>query len=192
MKNSSEMNGKVLLPGTEKQSDLLIRTVPGPVNRILVIGAGTAIPALFLRDNYKAEVTIIVEDEDSLITDRLRVKGEENLAVRLMDFTNTDFKKETFNLIYAQGSISGKRRGKIIKEVYRLLMPDGILCAGEITQISPSPPPFVKNIWESSDIFPLNDSEIISFYTSRNFELLADENLKSTLTEYYSISYGML
>jgi SAM-dependent methyltransferase len=110
----------------------------------------------------------------------------------MMDFTNTDFKKETFDLIYAQGSVSGKRRGKIIKELYRILVTDGILCVGEITQIAPSPPPFVKNIWESSDIYPLNDSDILSFYTSKDFTLIANENMSSSLTEYYSLSYGML
>jgi SAM-dependent methyltransferase len=192
MKNSPEIAGKVLLPGTEKQTALLIRTVNESVNKILVIGAGTVIPSLLLRENYNAEVTIIVEDKDSLLTDRLRIKGEKNISVRMMDFTNTDFKKETFDLIYAQGSVSGKRRGKIIKELHRILVPNGFLCAGEITQTAPSPPQFVKNIWENSDIYPLDDSDIISFYTSRNFALIAEENLNSTLTEYYSLSYGML
>ena len=39
----------------------------------------------------------------------------------MMDFDNTDFNAEEFDLVYAQASISLLNRNKIVKEIKRIL-----------------------------------------------------------------------
>jgi SAM-dependent methyltransferase len=182
----------ILLPGTGRQVEILKENLNEEIKSILVIGSGLSAPAKILRDHYNAEVFQVVEDRDSLILERLLLKEEKNPVLRLMDFTSTDFKKNQFDLVYAQASVSDKRRSRIIKEVKRILKPGGIFCAGEITRLKDDPPPFVKNVWEASAINPLPEDELNKFYSERNFEILIDKDLRFTLTEYYSVQSDLL
>jgi ubiquinone/menaquinone biosynthesis C-methylase UbiE len=102
-----------------------------------------------------------------------------------MDYAHTDFSDEYFELIYAQGSISVYERKYILKEFKRILAAKGIICAGEIVSLSEPVPSFVKDIWERSNIEPILSSAIKSFYESKGFSVISEQELSSTLKEYY-------
>ncbi|MGQ9644047.1 MAG: class I SAM-dependent methyltransferase, partial [Ignavibacterium sp.] len=137
-------------------------------------------------------VNIIVSDYDSLVNSRLNIHKEKNISVRMMDYDNTDFADDTFDLVYSQASISLENRNKIIKEIKRILKPEALLCVGEITVLKESYPQFVKDIFESSGILPLQHNKCAEYYESKNFSLEYEEDLSTSLRSYYENTYNQL
>jgi len=110
----------------------------------------------------------------------------------LMDFSSTDFNDAKFDIVYAQASISSKMRNKIIKEIKRILKPEGILNVGEITSLKSSPPKFVNDIWDSGNILPLNSDDIKKYYEERKFEVVDTLDLSAHLKDFYLESKKLL
>jgi ubiquinone/menaquinone biosynthesis C-methylase UbiE len=109
-----------------------------------------------------------------------------------MDSNSTDFDDAVIDIVYAQASISNKMRNKIIKEINRILKPEGILNVGEITSLKSSPPIFVNDIWESGNILPLNSDDSKKYYEERKFEVVDTLDLSVYLKDFYLESKNLL
>jgi ubiquinone/menaquinone biosynthesis C-methylase UbiE len=175
----------IFLPGGFKQFRILKSKFILENKNVLVIGSGSEKIAEKMIDSGAASIKIIVNDYDSLINSRLNLNKENNISVKMMDFDNTDFKSEEFDLVYAQASISLTNRNKIIKEIKRILKPESIFCVGEMTSLTKEYPPFVKNIFDASDILPLQNESCQSYYEERKFSVLYEEDLSSSLQKFY-------
>ncbi len=186
------MDTKYFLPGTDKQLQSLLSHVDIKNMKILVLGAGCEEISKLLFNNGALEVTMIVEDNDSLLNARLYLSKEKQISVKIMEFDNTDFRDSSFDLIYAQASISNKQRNKIVKEIKRILKSEGYLCVGENISYSKNPPVFVKDLWESSEIVPLFVDDLEKYYTDRDFEILFKQDLSHTLKDFYKMSISLL
>lgn len=177
----------IFLPGTDQQVKFFLDSADIRDKKVLIMGSGTRRITRILSDSAPAEIVIIVRDYDSLIS--MRYENEksvlENIKVKMMDFDNTDFKADTFDIIYAQSSISGKDRNKIIKEVKKILNPQGIFCAGEIVSFKENPPAFIKAIWQSSDLLPLINDYAEKYYEDKGFEIINRKDLSYTLKDFY-------
>ncbi len=178
----------VFLPGLDNQVRFARRRLKLEGKRVLTLGsASESIAKLFAKESgEKAE--LIVEDYNSLINSRLLVGEGKNVSVKLMDFEVTDYDKEEFDVVYTQGGITNPRRNKIVKEIKRILKPEGIFCVGEVVSLQEDLPQFILDIYDSSELDPLLVDNIESYYTERNFEILESKNLSFTLTDYYSKS----
>lgn len=159
---------------------------------VLVIGAGSEeVSKMFLQ--YEAGSVIqIVDNEETLLSSRLYLKDEKEISVRMMVFDNTDFPGDKFDIIYAQGSISSTRRNKIVKEIKNILKPDGLFCPGEIVQLEKDAPVFVKELWDASNVFPLLSDEVSDYYKNKGFEIIYQDDLSSTLRDFYMTSKELL
>ena len=73
-----------------------------------------------LSNHFDTSVELIVEDYDSLMNSKMILESSPRVNVRLMDFEVTDFNDSSFDLVYAQASISLTKRNKIVKEIKRL------------------------------------------------------------------------
>ncbi len=188
----SEQNNDIYLPGSVYQFLTFTKKCEITGKSVLVMGAGSEeISKLFIE--HEADSVIqIVEDEETLLSSRLYLKEEKKISVRMMVFENTDFFNERFDIIYAQASISNSRRNKIIKEVKRVLKTGGIFCVGENIQLEINAPVYVRGLWESSDISPLLNDEIRDYYKERNFEVIYEDDLSSTLKDFYQTSLQLL
>lgn len=175
----------IFLPGGFKQFRILKTKYVLNDKNVLVIGSGSEKIAEKMIESGASSVTMIVNDYDSLMNARLNLISDSKVVVKMMDFDNTDFDAEEFDLVYAQASISLLDRNKIVKEVKRILKPEGTLCVGEITATTDDYPPFVKNIFETSDILALVSDECRTYYTERNFSVLYEEDLSSSLQSFY-------
>jgi len=182
----------IFLPGSGNQFNHLNAKTSIKDKDILIIGSNSEkIAQMFL--NAEANiVTIILDEYDSLLNARYLLKDNEKISVRLMDFSSTDFNADVFDIVYAQASISSKMRNKIIKETIRILKPEGILNAGEIISLKPSPPKFVNDIWESGNILPLNSDDIKKYYKERKFEVVDTLDLSTHLKDFYLESKKLL
>jgi SAM-dependent methyltransferase len=182
----------IFLPGSGNQFNHLKAKVSLKGKDILIIGSNSEKIAQMLLNAEANVVTIILDEHDSLLNARYLLKDNEKISVRLMDFTSTDFNDDVFDIVYAQASISGKMRNKIIKEIKRILKPDGILNVGEITSLKSSPPIFVNDIWESGNILPLNSDDIKKYYEQRKFEVVDTLDLSAHLKDFYLESRKLL
>ncbi len=182
MKNETQ---QIFLPGGFKQFRILKSKYVLNDKNVLVIGSASEKIAEKMIESGATSATVIVNDYDSLMNARINLSKESKVVVKMMDFDNTDFDSEQFDLVYAQASISLTNRNKIIKEIKRILKPEATLCVGEITALSNDYPPFVKNIFDASDILPLLNNECSNYYKERNFSVLYEEDLSSSLQSFY-------
>jgi ubiquinone/menaquinone biosynthesis C-methylase UbiE len=174
----------ILLPGEIKQFEhLLEQNIPHGIHA-LIIGPGCESLANTLL-KYYSSVNIIANDPDSVMQIRMKLKEDDKIKVRLMDYAHSDFRDEYFDLIYAQGSISVLQRKDILKEIKRILTSRGILCSGEVVSLKEPVPAFVNDIWELSGLKPITSSGIKKFYESKGFEVLSEKDLSSTLEDFY-------
>ena len=187
-----KINNKPFLPGTDKQVSIFLRTVEIKNKSVLIFGTGCEEIAEIFHQNNAGEVYLITDNEDSLFRARLALSAIKEINVRMMDYENTDFKAERFDIIYSQGSTGTKKRNKIIKEMKKILKPGGYFCVGEIVGLSQIPPQFVKDIWEKNDLASLFNESFKEFYLSKGFELIVEEDLSDTLKDFYSISKRLL
>ena len=178
-------NPNIFLPGGFKQFRILKSKYDLTTKNVLIIGSNSEKIAEKMIEHEANSVTIIVSDYDSLMNSRLNLGKESKVAAKMMDFDNTDFGNEDFDLVFAQASISLTNRNKIVKEIKRILKPDGTLCVSEITSLTKEFPPFVKNIFEASDILPLLNNSCTEYYKERKFSVLYEEDLSSSLTNFY-------
>jgi len=182
----------IFLPGSDIQINALFRNIDQKFSSILIIGSGCEDISIKLQSKFSCPITIIVENYDSLINTRVSLANIKDVSVRMMDFTNTDFTDSSFDLVYAQASISNNNRNKIIKEIKRILKPEGYFCNGEIVRLKDPIPVFVNDIWKASDINTININAFDGFYKDKGFEIIHDEDISGSLKEFYLMGNQLL
>ncbi len=177
---------KIFIPGSTKQLEMLLSFTSLINKKMLVIGSFSEFVVKSLSKTNGNHIELIVEDYDSLINSKLLLENQ-NVNIRLMDYEVTDFDNSEFDLVYAQASISDFRRNKIVKELKRITKTGGVLCVGEITQKETLIPAFVRDVFETSNLNPLNSKEIKKYYEERKFKIIAHKDFSSSLAEYYKL-----
>ncbi len=177
---------KIFLPGGFKQFRILKHKCELKQKKVLVIGESSEKIAEKFIDEESESVDVIVRDYDSLIQSRLNIEKSKNISIRINDFENTDFQEDYFDIVYSQVSLSNTNRKNTIKEIKRILKPQGIFCISEMTKLQSEIPAFVKNIFEQSEILPLLHGEFEKYFISRSFELIYQQDLTSSLTDFYN------
>lgn len=152
---------------------------------VLVVGESSDELAKFIEENFQAKVYFIVHDEDALFRSRLKLGANKNISVRLMDFANTDFKAEFFDVVYAQASVTVKERRKIAKEFFRITKPGGVLCVGEMCNLKKEVPQVIADVWSRSTLSPLFVDELVPFYESARWKHKESKDLSETLDIFY-------
>lgn len=150
----------------------------------MIIGSGCETISVQLLQNFN-EVSIILNYYNSLMYSRTELKDDEKIICKMMDYANTDFENEYFDLIYAQASISVPERKEILKEIKRILNKDGIFCIGEVISLKEPVAAFVKDVWERSGLEPLSSSGIKKYFENKGFEIISEIDLSSTLKDFY-------
>jgi ubiquinone/menaquinone biosynthesis C-methylase UbiE len=175
----------IFLPGLNSQLNYVIENINIKDKKVLVIGTFSESIAIKFAEICNNEVELIVPDFASLISSKVKIEGKSGIKIRIMDYTNTDFEKETFDFIYAQASVSTKNRRKILKELKRISKPDSIIVIGEIYSKTESLPVFMKNALDNSNLQPIFEDHIIKFYEEVGFEVRFSENHDKLLMDYY-------
>jgi len=187
-----DKNRFIFLPGSGFQIKKFLEGSSVGEKEILVIGSNSEELAEIFIENKAESVIIIVDDNDSLLRSRFLLSGNKKISVRMMEFSNTDFKESTFDIIYTQGSISTIDRKKILKEIKRILKPDGIICTGEIVNLEKEVPLFIKNLRDNSGIQAQWISELNDIYLNAGFEIISEEDLSHRLQNFYRENSALL
>jgi ubiquinone/menaquinone biosynthesis C-methylase UbiE len=183
---------KIFLPGLDNQIRFVKRNLELKDKRVLILGGGSEEIVKLFAEETGRETELIVESYNSLLNSRLLLGENTNIKIRLMDFEVTDFDNAEFDLIYTQGAVSNSRRNKIVKEIKRILKPNGFYCVGEVITLNKKVPSFVENIFNATDLVPLFVNDIADYYGERKFKIIAEKDLTFTLGEYYSKSLNKL
>jgi SAM-dependent methyltransferase len=183
---------QIHLPGGDSQLRYTLGNVEIKEKKVLIIGSGSEVIAKEFLQNGANVVELIVEDYDSLLNSKLVLNETEAINPKMMEFEITDFSTDTFDIVYAQASISGSRRNKIIKEIKRILKNEGLLIVGEIVKLERLVPQFVQDMFDDSDLEPLFIDEITNYYKHRNFEIRDIMDYSKTLKDYYSTNLQKL
>ena len=190
LENKSVLSASFPLPGENYQLEHLLEQNYPNGKKALIVGPVTASIVKKILNNYP-ELFIISDSYDSLINIRASLKEIEAVKIKLMDYSHTDFKDNSFDLIYSQGSISVSERKNILKEMKRILTENGKLSVGEIVLLKEPVAGFVRDIWQQSGLEPLPMATINQFYTSRGFEIVSEKDVSGSLKDYYEkISYS--
>lgn len=184
------------LPGLNDQVDFFLRQYKPSAGNILIIGSGTAEIARVIQQHDKGKVVIIVDNNELLLQERLRASTLENVTVRMMDFHNTDFAGEFFDVVYAQASISTGYHTKIIREIYRILKTGAVFCLGEMYRTTEEIPPGISQVIESGGLRLLDKETIQSLYKAERLHISASKDLSYTLKKVYrfysrNFNYGL-
>jgi SAM-dependent methyltransferase len=182
----------IFLPGSVYQVNKFLEDNIFEEKDILIIGANSEAIAEEFLANKARSVIIIVDDNDTLIRSRFILSGKRKISTRMMEYTNTDFNDAAFDIVYAQASISTPARKKILKEIKRILRPDGLLCSGEIVNLEKEVPKFINDLRENSGIEALWINELNDFYIKAGFEIVSEENLSNRLQNFYRDSSRLL
>ena len=174
------------LPGGSHQVSFTLGNTGITDKNILIIGSGSEQAALAFQKEGAKMVELIVDDYESLVNSNLALEGKSDISAKMMEFDCTDYPDDSFDIIYAQASISGDNRNKVLKEIKRMLADGGSLIAGEIVKLEKDIPPFVKDIFDSSALNPLHINEITPYYEQRGWQILKSHDYSYTLKEYYS------
>jgi len=181
-----ENNPSIFLPGLDNQIRFVRRQLELEGKSSLTIGSASEGIVKVFADETNTLAELIVEDYSSLLNSRLLLGEDKSVNVRLMDFEYTDFEDSTFDVVYTQGGISNPRRNKIVKEIKRILKPGGIFCVGEVVSLAEDLPQFILDIYEATELEPLQLTKIEDYYAERNFEIIEKKDLSFTLKDYYS------
>lgn len=180
-----QANQNIFLPGGFKQFRILRSKFILRDKSVLVIGSASEMIAQKMADAGASSVKLIIDDFDSMMNAKLNIPDNSPVDLKMMEYDATDFSSSDFDFVYAQGSISTSNRNKIIKEIKRILKNEGTLCVGEITCLANNDPTFIKDIFDSSDILPLNHDECSKYYEGKNFEVRYEQDLSSSLKNFY-------
>jgi ubiquinone/menaquinone biosynthesis C-methylase UbiE len=175
----------IFLPGTDKQLQHLSSKTDFEGKKILLIGGGCEEIIKTISQQKPDSFGVIVDDENSLIEYRLKLKKDNKIKIAFMDFAATDFPDENFDLVYVQGTVSRDDRNIIANEVFRILKNNGIYSVGEIVKLKKDAPVFMKDIWETGNISPIFIDDLENFYKQNNFDLINSEDISATLKDFY-------
>lgn len=183
---------QIHLPGGNSQLNYALENIDFIEKTILVIGAGSELAAKLFLNNGASKVELIVEDYDSLLNSKILLDQMESINPKMMDFEITDFNENTFDIVYAQASISGSKRNRIIKEIKRVIKNDGILIVGEIIKLEKLVPQFVQDMFSDSDLDPLLTDDIKNYYFQHGWDVQEIIDHSARLNEYYSTNLERL
>lgn len=181
----------ILLPGLEKQLSFLRNRLNLNGTKVLIMGPGTSeIVKQMLPDVN--EVEIIVEEYESMLSIKMQLYDKVDIPVKIMDFERTDYSNNSFDIVFAQASVSDARRNKIVKEVKRLTKQEGYFCVGEIVKFVKDTPNFINDLFEYSNLSPLLNSKLEEYYEFRKWEIIDKVDLSATLKKFYNENLVLL
>lgn len=178
---------KILLPGLMEQFSFLKKNIEFTDGNILVIGSHSEFVASELADSSNSRVFLINHNHESLTLSRINLGKNKSVITRMMEYENTDFKDDMFDIVYAQGSISIKNRKKITKEIFRILKTGGLFCCGELIKTDEELPRFITDLWNRTGVDGIFIKQVNDFYTSAGFNIVKQVDLSQTLKEFYEI-----
>lgn len=178
------MKNSIFLPGMHYQIQKFLNDFDIKDKKILIIGANPqGIVKKFDKSN---QIDVIIDDYDNFLTALDDLSEYKNVSVKMMDYSRTDYSKETFDVLYAQASVSRPDKNQIIKEIKKISKKDAIFSIGELVHLQDKIPGFIEDILATGDVVTEFIENIDKYYTERQFEIINKYDLSFSLKEFYN------
>ncbi len=177
------MKDIIFLPGMHYQVEKFTSDYEIKDKKILIVGANPqGIVKYFDKSN---QIEVIIDDYENFITAMDDLSKEKNVSVKMMEYSATDYNKETFDIIYAQASISRDDKNQIIKELKKIAKNDAIFVIGEVVHLQEKIPGFIDDILVNNGLAADYIENIEKYYIERKFDIIAKIDLSYSLKEFY-------
>ena len=157
-----------------------------PGQQILDAGCGVGGAAIFLASEYQARVTGISLSSRQIETARENAKKngvEDLIEFEVMDYCNTSFKDQSFDLIWAcESSSSAPDKAKMLKEWQRILKPGGQVILLDFFATMQNNHPLIEewcSLWAMSPLVTKLNFEASA--VNNQFEIEHTESLNSKI-----------
>ncbi|MFC5080860.1 HTH-type transcriptional regulator ZntR [Vibrio thalassae] len=137
-------------PGSEYDTAKALSLVPIMPRNILEIGCGKGLATQVLADNSDAQITAIDTEPSALesLSERFAEQGRQNrLNTVIASMTNLPFEKESFDLIWAEGSAYIMGMEKALTNWRPLLEQNGYLMVSDMVWKTESPSEVSEQFW---------------------------------------------
>jgi len=161
-----------------------------PHQHILDAGCGVAGSSLFLANEFKCTVkgiTLSHKQAAIALHEISKAKLEGQIEVSIQDYTQTQFKNETFDVVWAcESSCYAKPKSSFLQEAYRVLKPGGKLVVADyfLTEAGlQDANHFIRNWGDTWAIDEFNSNEnFIKPLETSGFDLSKIENYTAQIT----------
>jgi SAM-dependent methyltransferase len=175
-----------LLPGLNQQFEYLADNYDLTGKKVLIVGTATVrLCSSFLHKEVKS-LDIIIDNEEIIMVERMRLPKADNLRIRYMEFSNTDFRDNSFDLIYSQGAVSVHEHNKILAEMHRILKIDGACFIGEIFYTKADIPISIRDGWTAAGLAPMSYGPLSMAISQNGFSIADTTDLSDTLETLYN------
>lgn len=138
---------------------------------------------MMIRDGTDS-VEIAIPSGELLLQSRMNF-NHNGINARFIEFHQLPYDDSSFDLVYAQGSLSTNLRNFISTQVYRVLTPKGYFCLGETVALTQNTPTFINDLWKNAEMSVLTREDLLKYYQERGFVIDTIKNLSGTLTQFY-------
>jgi SAM-dependent methyltransferase len=185
-------NKSPFLPGGASPIKFFLKETLCSQKSLLLLGNGFAQIVPFVEDKGFSSISAASDDNTEIFEYKANTPKERQIHSLFVDYESLDYKKANFDFVFCQATLSKAGRAKMLKEIKRVLKPEGVLITSEIVCIKKPAPIFMNDIWIKSGQDPLFLDEFESFYTSRGFNLLGSADFSDDLDDFYIKYYKLL
>lgn len=175
----------VKLPGAEKQLQLLFNTYPVEGKSVLIPGVGSPDLLQVFVDMSPSKLEVLLFDDEQIMVARMHAPKSPSLRIKFMDYTVTDYADNTFDCIYAPGTLSILHHSRMLAEMRRILKPGGVFCLGELAYTKDDIPISVNTMWQDAGLYLQPAEKLLPAYTAGGFELISQADFTDTLKGVY-------
>ncbi len=185
-------NKTPFLPGGASPINFFLKKMPHEGKSLLLLGNGFPQLIPFVQNEGFSSIHSASDDTTEVFEYKANTSKNQQFPAMVVDYASLDHKSGEFDFVFCQTTLTKPVKTKLIKEIKRILKPEGILITSEIVCIKKPAPIFLNDIWIKSGQDPHYNDEFEPFYTTRGFNLIESAEFPNDLDEFYIKSYKIL
>jgi SAM-dependent methyltransferase len=185
-------NKSPFLPGGASPITFFLKKIPHEGKSILLLGNGFSQLIPFVMHEGFSSIQSASDDNTEVFEYKANTSKNQQFPALVVDYESLDHNTGEFDFVFCQTTLTKPIKTKLIKEIKRILKPDGILITSEIICVKKPAPIFLNDIWIKSGQDPHYGEEFEAFYTTRGFNLIESAEFPNDLDEFYIKSYKIL
>ena len=164
-------------PGLESVTKKALSVIPQFEDEVIAldVGCGTGSQTMVLAENLNGRI-LAMDNQPSYLNELILTAQEKGLAEKISVFEGNmkkmPFEKQTFDLIWAEGSIYIAGVETALRDWRKLLVKDGYFAFTELVFIKDGVPDVVKDFWNKEGVEVQSIDKVTELIKKNKLELL--------------------